>query len=100
MASEIKKQSFESRIADLEAIVNHLQGGQLTLDDSIKEFKQGMELAQALQKELDQAQTTLAQLVDENGSLQPAEEIGDDLSNNGVQNQGYHSEFSVNQKED
>ena len=50
MASEIKKQSFESRIADLEAIVNHLQGGQLTLDDSIKEFKQGMELAQALIK--------------------------------------------------
>ena len=100
MASEIKKQSFESRIADLEAIVNHLQGGQLTLDDSIKEFKQGMELAPALQKELDQAQTTLAQLVDENGSLQPAEEIGDDLSNNGVQNQGYHSEFSANQKED
>ncbi|MBM6753357.1 exodeoxyribonuclease VII small subunit [Lactobacillus alvi] len=98
MASEIKKQSFESRIADLEAIVNHLQGGQLTLDDSIKEFKQGMELAQTLQKELDQAQATLAQLVDENGNLQPAEEVGDDLSNNGVQNQGYHSEFTKNEE--
>ncbi|QLL70208.1 exodeoxyribonuclease VII small subunit [Lactobacillus sp. 3B(2020)] len=98
MASEIKKQSFESRIADLEAIVNHLQGGQLTLDDSIKEFKQGMELAQTLQKELDQAQATLAQLVDENGNFQPAEEVGDDLSNNGVQNQGYHSEFTKNEE--
>ncbi|MDU3491700.1 MAG: exodeoxyribonuclease VII small subunit, partial [Limosilactobacillus fermentum] len=30
---------------------------------------------------------------DENGQLHPTEEKGDDVSNNGVQNQGYKSQF-------
>lgn len=98
MATTRKKVSFEEHLNDLQTIVNKLQTGDLSLDDSIKEFKDGMKLANKLQTQLDKADKTLAQLMDDDGNLQPAEKAGEDLSNNGVTNQGYHSEF--NKKED
>ncbi|KRN45360.1 exodeoxyribonuclease VII small subunit [Limosilactobacillus ingluviei] len=94
MATKQADATFEEQMAQLQTIVGHLQNGQLSLDDSIKEFQTGMQLAQAMQMQLDHAQATLAQLVDENGNMQAAEQAGDDLSNNGVQNQGYRSEFA------
>ena len=94
MTKEPEKQSFEEQMAALEQIVTRLQGGQLSLDESIKDFQAGMQLAKDLQAHLDGAQATLAQLMDDDGQLQPAEEAGEDLSNNGVQNQRYHSEFA------
>ena len=94
MATKQADATFEEQMAQLQTIVGHLQNGQLSLDDSIKEFQTGMQLAQAMQTQLDHAQETLAQLVDENGNMQAAEQAGDDLSNNGVQNQGYRSEFA------
>lgn len=94
MATKQADATFEEQMAQLQTIVGHLQNGQLSLDDSIKEFQTGMQLAQAMQTQLDHAQATLAQLVDENGNMQAAEQVGDDLSNNGVRNQGYRSEFA------
>ena len=94
MATKQADATFEEQMAQLQTIVGHLQNGQLSLDDSIKEFQTGMQLVQAMQTQLDHAQATLAQLVDENGNMQAAEQAGDDLSNNGVQNQGYRSEFA------
>ena len=94
MATKQADATFEEQMAQLQTIVGHLQNGQLSLDDSIKESQTGMQLAQAMQTQLDHAQATLAQLVDENGNMQAAEQAGDDLSNNGVQNQGYRSEFA------
>ncbi|WP_251546254.1 exodeoxyribonuclease VII small subunit [Limosilactobacillus caecicola] len=98
MATTRKKVTFEEQMANLQEIVNQLQQGNLSLDDSIKQFKDGMKLANKLQTQLDKADQTLAQLMGDDGQLQPAEEAGEDLSNNGVQNQGYHSEFADKDK--
>ena len=38
------KKSFEESMAELDKIVERLENGNLTLDESIKEFASGMEL--------------------------------------------------------
>lgn len=98
MATTRKKVTFEEQMANLQTIVNQLQQGDLSLDESIKQFKEGMKLANKLQTQLDKADKTLAQLMGNDGQLQPAEKAGEDLSNNGVANQGYHSEFANKDK--
>ncbi|WP_295728280.1 exodeoxyribonuclease VII small subunit [uncultured Limosilactobacillus sp.] len=94
MATTRNKKTFEEQMDELQEIVNRLQKGDLTLEDSIKQFKNGMKLANKLQTQLDKADETLAQLMGNDGDLHPAEKAGEDLSNNGIQNQGYHSEFT------
>ena len=98
MATTRKTVTFEEQMANLQEIVDHLQQGNLSLDESIKEFKDGMKLANKLQTQLDKADKTLAQLMNDDGQLEPAEKAGEDLSNNGVNNQGYHSEFTDQDK--
>lgn len=98
MATTRKKVTFEEQMANLQEIVDHLQQENLSLDESIKEFKDGMKLANKLQTQLDKADKTLAQLMNDDGQLEPAEKAGEDLSNNGVNNQGYHSEFTDQDK--
>ena len=98
MATTRKKVTFEEQMANLQEIVDHLQQGNLSLDESIKEFKDGMKMANKLQTQLDKADKTLAQLMNDDGQLEQAEKAGEDLSNNGVNNQGYHSEFTDQDK--
>ena len=98
MATTRKKVTFEEQMANLQEIVDHLQQGNLSLDESIKEFKDGMKMANKLQTQLDKADKTLAQLMNDDGQLEPAAKAGEDLSNNGVNNQGYHSEFTDQDK--
>ncbi len=99
MPAKKKQPTFEEQLASLQNIVKDLQQGELSLDESIKQFSDGMEIAKNLKQQLNQAEETLAKLVDENGELQPAEDAGDDLSNNGVQNQGYQSQFTSKDQE-
>ncbi len=47
---------FESSIAELEAIVSQLEKGELPLEDSLKQFEKGINLAQKCQKILTQAE--------------------------------------------
>ena len=98
MATTRKKVTFEEQMANLQEIVDHLQQGNLSLDESIKEFKDGMKMANKLHRPLDIAAKTLAEFMTDVGQLEPAEKAGEDLSNNGVNNQGYHSEFTDQDK--
>lgn len=93
MATSRKKVNFEDQMVQLQQIVNNLQQGNVPLEDALKQFKEGMKLSNKLQAQLDKSEKTLAELVDENGNVKPAEEKGEDLANNGVKNQGYQSEF-------
>lgn len=47
---------FEKSIAELEAIVMRLEKGDLSLDDSLKQFEQGIVLARACQETLHHAE--------------------------------------------
>jgi exodeoxyribonuclease VII small subunit len=54
---------FEKALAELEALVEKLETGELTLDESLADFKRGVELTRQCQAALDQAQQTVEQLM-------------------------------------
>lgn len=51
-----KEKSFESSLNDLERIVEQLEAGDLSLEDSLKLFEQGIKLSRDCQKRLDEAE--------------------------------------------
>jgi len=55
---------FEETLAELEKLVVNLEKGELSLDESLSGFKQGIELTRRCQAVLDNAQQTVEQLLD------------------------------------
>lgn len=53
---------FEQSLFELETLVARLEKGELTLDESLQQFKRGVELTRRCQKILDQAQQVVEQL--------------------------------------
>ena len=80
------KPTFESQLAELQTLVTKLQQGDLSLDESIQAFSQGMELSKNLKQQLATAEHTLAQMVDDDDQVHTLEQRGDVLSNNGAAN--------------
>jgi exodeoxyribonuclease VII small subunit len=66
---------FEKTLAELEKLVVNLEQGDLSLDESLTGFKQGIELTRQCQAVLDNAQQTVEQLLDseDEESLKPFE---------------------------
>lgn len=66
---------FEHALGELEVLVQKLESGQLSLDESLQEFKKGVELTRHCQQVLDNAQQTVEQLLklDDESSAQPFE---------------------------
>jgi exodeoxyribonuclease VII small subunit len=66
---------FEHALGELETLVQKLESGQLSLDESLQEFKKGVELTRHCQQVLDNAQQTVEQLLklDDELSAQPFE---------------------------
>lgn len=58
---------FETALAELEAIVSRMEGGQLDLEASIAAYQRGVALMQHCQAQLNQAETQIRIL--ENGLL-------------------------------
>ena len=46
---------FEESMQELEKIVDQMEKGNLSIDDSLKKFSEGIELCKACAKELDEA---------------------------------------------
>ena len=87
-----KQPSFEEQMSQLQQIVNELQQGNLSLEESLNEFKTGMELANGLQKQLQNAEATVAHLMKDDG--REVEDPTDSRSDGGSGHQGYRSQFS------
>ena len=66
---------FEKTLAELEKLVENLEEGELSLDESLSGFKRGIELTRRCQSVLDNAQQTVEQLLDneDEESLKPFE---------------------------
>jgi exodeoxyribonuclease VII small subunit len=64
---------FEETLAELEKLVTNLEEGELTLDESLSGFKQGIELTRQCQAVLDNAQQTVEKLTnnEDEDSLEP-----------------------------
>ncbi len=58
-----KDPDFEQTLAELEKLVEQLETGELSLDESLAGFKRGIELSRRCQNVLDKAQQTVEQLV-------------------------------------
>ena len=50
------KKSFEESLAKLEEITAELESGELSLEDSLKRFDEGVKLAEFCNRKLDEAQ--------------------------------------------
>ena len=61
--NELEKLSFEEAFKELEDTVQRLEGGGLTLDESIALFERGMKLAERCGQKLDDAELKVSQLV-------------------------------------
>lgn len=61
-----KTQTFEQAMLELEQIVNTLDEGELSLDEMLKQFEQGMKLSQLCQQTLVDAQKKFDNLTHSN----------------------------------
>ena len=66
----MEKLTFEDAIENLEKIVSELEAGNLSLDDSVKKFEDGMKLSKNCQKMLENAEKKVNVLIaDANGQM-------------------------------
>jgi len=72
----MSKKSFEAALARLEEITEELEGGDLSLDVSLKKFDEGIKLAEFCNARLAEARTKVEILLDKNG--RPAAEPFDE----------------------
>ncbi len=57
--------NFEDKLSSLEAVVERLERGDLSLEDSVKLFEEGVQLSNACKKELEAAEGKIQLLVDQ-----------------------------------
>ncbi|MBU2644818.1 MAG: exodeoxyribonuclease VII small subunit [bacterium] len=65
--------TFEENLAALEQIVQSLEEGTVTLDESLKAFEKGIKLSRSCQKELNRAEKKVEVLVKENDEIKGKE---------------------------
>lgn len=69
MATTKKTVSFEQSLSDLESLVNQMEVGDLSLDESLKAFEKGVKLTRECQSMLDEAEQKVQILSEQNGEL-------------------------------
>ncbi|HUD21640.1 MAG TPA: exodeoxyribonuclease VII small subunit [Acidobacteriaceae bacterium] len=66
--------SFEEHLTQLETVVERLERGDLSLDESVRLFEDGMKLSGACKKELEQAEGRIQVLVEgKGGTMKPSD---------------------------
>ena len=65
------KKSFEESLAKLEQITEELESGELSLEDSLKKFDEGIKLADYCNHKLQEAQQRVDLLLKKNGRIEP-----------------------------
>jgi exodeoxyribonuclease VII small subunit len=66
---------FEENLEQLEKVVQTLEEGNTTLDESLKVFEKGIKLSRACQKELDKTEKKVELLLRENGDSKKKERV-------------------------
>ncbi|NJP39487.1 exodeoxyribonuclease VII small subunit [Oscillospiraceae bacterium HV4-5-C5C] len=68
--ADLESLSFEAALKQLEGVVGQLEKGELSLENSLKAFQEGTQLAAVCRRKLDEVQQSLqilTQNTDENG---------------------------------
>ena len=58
------KKTFDTRLAELEGIITRMEEGQLSLEETLKLYEQGMKLHRTLAQDLDAAEKRMMWLTD------------------------------------
>lgn len=61
--------NFEQSLDELESLVERLEKGELTLEESLRHFERGIELTRACQAALHQAEQRVEKLLEKDGQL-------------------------------
>ncbi len=61
--------SFEEQIEQLESIVKELEKGELTLEDSVTKFEEGIKISRECNKTLEEAEKKITILVNQDGEM-------------------------------
>jgi exodeoxyribonuclease VII small subunit len=64
-----KTPNFEKALSDLETLVDDMEQGNLSLEESLKRFEKGIALSTECQQALQNAELKIKQLVEKNGKL-------------------------------
>ncbi len=64
---------FEQALTELETLVEKMEQGDLSLEDSLKSFERGVELTRTCQKALAEAEQKVEQLLTPDGEPSPFE---------------------------
>lgn len=64
-----KKIDFEASLSELEALVDQMEEGELTLEESLKAFEAGMKLTRDCQQALKDAEQKVEVLMKQDGEL-------------------------------
>ena len=70
MASNPDNAGFEQSLAELEQLVQRLEGGELPLDEALRTFERGIELTRTCQTALQAARQKVDILLKRSGQLQ------------------------------
>ena len=68
MPSDNKKIDFEASLQKLEVIVSKLEYENINLEDSVKSFEAGINLVKECQKQLEEAELKVKELLDDGSS--------------------------------
>ena len=72
-----KSYPFEASLAKLESLVEQMESGDLSLDDSLKLFEDGIKLTRECQQALSEAEQKVSLLMEQNGVQETKEFQGD-----------------------
>ena len=64
-----KTLNFEKALTDLESLVEDMEQGDLSLEESLKRFEKGISLTTECQQALQKAELKVQELVEKNGKL-------------------------------
>ena len=67
------KKSFESQIENLEKIVAELENGELSLDESVSKFEEGIKISKECNKTLEEAEKKITILINNDGDTKEEE---------------------------
>lgn len=68
-----KETTFDQALTELEAVVSKLEQGDVPLEEALDQFQEGIKLSRYLKKTLQDAESTMTKIVDENGNEAPFE---------------------------
>ena len=78
--TDTKSYPFEESLSKLESLVEKMEAGDLSLEDSLKTFEEGIKLTRECQQALKQAEQKVNLLIEQSGQIEsvPFDEHSDD----------------------